>query len=65
MCADALNSPCINVCSIGPHGWCRGCFRTLEEIAGWVRLDAAAQRGILSACDARRGASPGPGADRA
>lgn len=56
MPADAPHSPCINVCSIGSHGWCRGCYRTLEEIAGWIRLDAAQQWAVLRACDARRAA---------
>jgi predicted Fe-S protein YdhL (DUF1289 family) len=51
---DAPQSPCINVCSIGPRGWCRGCYRTLDEIAGWVRLDAAAQWAIIRATEARR-----------
>ncbi len=43
MTVAAPNSPCISVCSIGPQGWCLGCYRTLNEIAGWMRLDAASQ----------------------
>ena len=54
MPASAPNSPCINVCNIGPSGWCSGCYRTLEEIAGWIRLDAASQWGVLRSCEARR-----------
>lgn len=54
MSASAPNSPCINVCNIGPNGWCRGCYRTIEEIAGWVRLGAANQWAVLRACEARR-----------
>ena len=57
MSVDAPHSPCINICSIGPHGWCSGCYRTLEEIADWIRLDGAARRVVLSACEARRAAS--------
>ena len=48
------NSPCIGVCNIGPRGWCRGCHRTLEEIARWVGLDAATRVAVLRACEARR-----------
>ncbi|CAN1517239.1 COG3313 Predicted Fe-S protein [Burkholderiaceae bacterium] len=32
----SIASPCINWCEINPsNGFCRGCFRTLEEIAIW------------------------------
>ncbi|MCE7504765.1 DUF1289 domain-containing protein [Polynucleobacter sp. IMCC30063] len=31
-----IASPCINWCEINPdNGFCRGCYRTLEEIAAW------------------------------
>lgn len=33
-------SPCVRVCVIEPRsGYCRGCRRTLPEIAGWARAD--------------------------
>jgi predicted Fe-S protein YdhL (DUF1289 family) len=57
MSPSAPNSPCISVCNIGPAGWCVGCYRTLPEIAGWMRLDAAAQWAVIRACEARRTAS--------
>jgi len=50
----APHSPCINVCSIGPNGCCRGCYRTLEEISGWIQLDPAAQWAVIRAADDRR-----------
>ncbi|WP_353432277.1 DUF1289 domain-containing protein [Polynucleobacter sp. MWH-UH23A] len=32
-------SPCINWCDINPeNGYCRGCYRTLSEIADWSEL---------------------------
>lgn len=34
--AARLPSPCISVCRMdAATGLCEGCFRTLEEIAGW------------------------------
>ena len=31
-------SPCVGVCRMSPStGWCEGCFRTIDEIAGWSR----------------------------
>ncbi|MEI8297442.1 MAG: DUF1289 domain-containing protein [Pseudomonadota bacterium] len=62
MSATVPNSPCISLCSIGPRGWCAGCYRTLEEIAGWMRLEPAARLAVLRACDARRKVEA-PGAD--
>ncbi|MEM1151439.1 MAG: DUF1289 domain-containing protein [Pseudomonadota bacterium] len=39
MTTKPIPSPCIKVCAIdGQTGWCLGCARTLQEIAGWVRL---------------------------
>ncbi|NNM61788.1 MAG: DUF1289 domain-containing protein, partial [Steroidobacteraceae bacterium] len=28
-------SPCISICALDEHGYCRGCYRTLKEIANW------------------------------
>lgn len=49
-----IASPCISVCTLlEPQGICVGCFRTLEEIAQWSVLDAAAKRAVLAALPAR------------
>jgi predicted Fe-S protein YdhL (DUF1289 family) len=34
----ATYSPCIKVCTIDKNGYCLGCGRTREEIAGWRDL---------------------------
>jgi predicted Fe-S protein YdhL (DUF1289 family) len=40
-------SPCINVCQVDrQRGLCRGCGRTLAEIAGWSRFDEAEKRRV-------------------
>jgi hypothetical protein len=61
-----IKSPCINVCKMdAASGLCRGCSRTLDEIAAWSRLDDAARSTILAAVAVRRGerlsAPPGSG----
>ncbi|MEO0816745.1 MAG: DUF1289 domain-containing protein [Pseudomonadota bacterium] len=39
MTSEPISSPCIKVCAIdGQTGWCLGCGRALNEIAGWVAL---------------------------
>jgi len=53
--SDAVASPCIRLCTVDPRtGFCRGCWRTLAEIAAWPTLDAEGRRRILAAIDARR-----------
>ena len=57
--ADHVPSPCISVCVLDERGiMCTGCFRTLDEIAAWGTLDAAAKRRILAELPARKSASP-------
>lgn len=47
-------SPCTKVCRIDPAtGWCRGCRRTLEEIADWAMLSAKGKAAILAKLEAR------------
>ena len=51
---DRLASPCIGVCTIAPTtGFCRGCFRTIDEIARWRAMDERERALVLAACDGR------------
>ena len=44
----ALPSPCNNICQIEPvSGYCRGCLRTIDEIAAWGAADDAWKRMVL------------------
>jgi predicted Fe-S protein YdhL (DUF1289 family) len=47
-------SPCINVCSLDDRGVCRGCFRTLADIADWTRMTAGDRRAAVARAEARR-----------
>lgn len=48
-------SPCISICRIDEAtGWCEGCLRTLDEIAGWSAMPDAAKRAVWEALPARR-----------
>jgi predicted Fe-S protein YdhL (DUF1289 family) len=50
-----IASPCINVCQMdSASGLCLGCFRTLDEIAAWSRIDDPARSDILAAVARRR-----------
>ncbi|UXY15070.1 DUF1289 domain-containing protein [Chitiniphilus purpureus] len=57
MPASTLPSPCIGVCTLDPATQtCRGCHRTLDEIAAWSRLDAPGKARVWQ----RLGAQPVP-----
>ena len=48
-------SPCIGICLLDPAtGICRGCQRTVAEIAAWYEADPAEKRAILARLEARR-----------
>ncbi len=50
-----VKSPCTSVCKMDDRtGWCLGCMRTLDEIAGWSVLDEAAKRQVCESLDVRR-----------
>ena len=48
-------SPCIDIRRIdAASGWCEGCYRTIDEIAAWSRLDDAGKRAVWLLLDQRR-----------
>jgi predicted Fe-S protein YdhL (DUF1289 family) len=50
-------SPCLNICSLDELGVCRGCFRTLAEIAEWTRMQPAEQWAAVGRAERRRHAA--------
>ena len=50
----AIESPCILVCSIDDKtGFCFGCGRTREEIAGWITMTPQTRSEVMSELPAR------------
>ena len=55
---DGVASPCISVCAIDPRtGLCTGCYRSLDEIAGWITFTNDEKREVVAALPARRRAA--------
>ncbi|WP_413481403.1 DUF1289 domain-containing protein [Serratia proteamaculans] len=53
---DSVRSPCNNVCQIDAEKlWCRGCWRTLDEIAAWSSADDQEKRAIWQRIRQRSG----------
>lgn len=48
-----IESPCINICTLGDSGHCLGCFRTPEEIGGWLTYSDEQRRAIIESLPAR------------
>ncbi|GJG96067.1 DUF1289 domain-containing protein [Cupriavidus pauculus] len=47
-------SPCRSVCKMDrDSGYCEGCLRTIEEIAGWSQADDEARRSVWALLPAR------------
>ena len=54
---DSVPSPCNSVCRMDARtGLCEGCFRTLDEIAGWSVMDDDEKRSVWDALSARQAA---------
>lgn len=50
----AVTSPCVGICVIDDAtGWCEGCGRTLDEIAGWVAMGAEGRDAVAEVLPAR------------
>lgn len=50
-----MRSPCNKVCVLDLQtGYCRGCQRTLDEIARWSEMSDAERDAVLARLPARR-----------
>lgn len=61
---SAVASPCVNVCVMDDAtGLCRGCRRTLDEIARWSVMSEPEKRAVISLLEQRKkitmGSDPG------
>jgi uncharacterized protein len=52
---ELLASPCLGICIVDPATrQCRGCLRTVDEIARWYEASPAEKRALLAVLVARR-----------
>ena len=53
-CEVDLPSPCISICRMdAATGFCEGCLRTIDEIAGWRRMSDQDKRSVWRAIELR------------
>lgn len=59
--SDSVPSPCVKVCLLDrATGLCRGCLRSIDEIADWLDMSAEEKRATLARIAQRRAAAPVP-----
>jgi predicted Fe-S protein YdhL (DUF1289 family) len=57
---SAVASPCVSVCVMDDAiGLCRGCYRTLDEIARWSVMLEAEKRAVIVLLEQRKKIKPG------
>lgn len=50
-----METPCTNICQIDrATGMCRGCARTIAEIAAWSSMTSEERRRIMSELETRK-----------
>jgi predicted Fe-S protein YdhL (DUF1289 family) len=49
-----MQSPCINICSLNQQNICVGCYRSIEEITCWSRVNDVNKRKILENAEKRK-----------
>lgn len=65
MPAEPVPSPCVDVCRMDARtGWCEGCLRTLDEIAGWSTMGEDDKRAVWLRLQARRSQQADGAADQ-
>lgn len=51
-----VQSPCVKICVVHPaERLCVGCYRSIDEIAGWGRMSAAERTAVLAELPGRAG----------
>jgi predicted Fe-S protein YdhL (DUF1289 family) len=54
MIEQAVKSPCINICELENDDVCKGCYRSLEEIASWGYASIEERTRIISKAKQRQ-----------
>ena len=59
--ASGIESPCVDICVIDPSTrLCRGCRRSIDEIAGWSGFTPGERRRIMATLETRAQVEAGP-----
>ncbi|MCE2986694.1 MAG: DUF1289 domain-containing protein, partial [Phenylobacterium sp.] len=49
-----MRTPCIKICVVdGESGLCMGCYRRLNEVAGWSKMTPEARDAVMAELPSR------------
>ncbi|MFY2824711.1 DUF1289 domain-containing protein [Ruegeria sp. MALMAid1280] len=52
---NEVESPCVQICVVHPtERICTGCFRTIDEISRWSKMDSAERAEIMDELPSRK-----------
>ncbi|WP_170399984.1 DUF1289 domain-containing protein [Ruegeria arenilitoris] len=52
---NEVESPCVQICVVHPtERICTGCYRTIDEISRWSKMDATERAGIMDELPSRK-----------
>jgi predicted Fe-S protein YdhL (DUF1289 family) len=54
MSKEAIETPCIGLCTLDGDGICRGCWRSFEEIAEWPFMSVSERSLVMADLDRRK-----------
>jgi predicted Fe-S protein YdhL (DUF1289 family) len=58
---STISTPCVGVCVMDRiAGLCRGCGRSLDEIARWGRMSESERQAVMASLPGRPGATARP-----
>lgn len=60
---NQIPSPCRFICKYGPDKICIGCFRSMDEIIGWVDYTPAEKAAVMERIEKRKSAQKGSAND--
>lgn len=53
MSESEVESPCVGICVVDEEDICEGCGRSMDEIAGWLRMSTLERKQALRLSRAR------------
>lgn len=51
---STIKNPCIHVCTLDENNICMGCYRTKEEIRGWIHFTDEEKLSVLKKTEERK-----------
>jgi len=48
------SSPCVKICELDSQGMCKGCLRSMQEIASWLGMSAEQRAAVTADLPKRR-----------